>query len=202
MGTRFYTKTVSIPTLPGACFTVRPPHHHCPAHAAAESALSAHLSCSMPSEKGPFPGASSSSKRLMRKKYLGGKNTPTSSDCKSQAQQQHTTLRNQVTGGATFMTYSPSHVPCLVRKDLEVVRHTSYNSTQEMFLAQVGIQNSFSEDHEGSQKPFFVSHRETIRQAAQASNIVSHSHWLGATRDLVCLHQAEPALLRVHVCQS
>ena len=37
----------------------------------------------------------------------------------------------------------------LVRKDLEVVKHTSYNSTQEMFLAQVGIQNSFSEDQEG-----------------------------------------------------
>jgi hypothetical protein len=38
----------------------------------------------------------------------------------------------------------------LVRKDLEVVKHTSYNSTQEMFLAQVGIQNSFSEDQEGA----------------------------------------------------
>ena len=38
----------------------------------------------------------------------------------------------------------------VVRKDLEVVKHTSYNSTQEMFLAQVGIQNSFSEDQEGS----------------------------------------------------
>ena len=49
--------------------------------------------------------------------------------------------------------------PVIVRKDLEVVKHTSYNSTQEMFLAQVGIQNSFSEDQEGSQVPFFVSSR-------------------------------------------
>lgn len=45
----------------------------------------------------------------------------------------------------------------IVRKDLEVVKHTSYNSTQEMFLTQVGIQNSFSEDQEGCQVPFFVS---------------------------------------------
>ena len=37
----------------------------------------------------------------------------------------------------------------IVRKDLEVVKHTSYNSTQEMFLAQVGIQNSFSEELSG-----------------------------------------------------
>jgi len=44
-----------------------------------------------------------------------------------------------------------------VRRDLEVVRHTSFNTTQEMFLAQVGIANSFSEERESLQKPFFVS---------------------------------------------
>ena len=52
---------------------------------------------------------------------------------------------------------SCSSTCCVVRKDLEVVKYTSYNSTQEMFLAQVGIQNSFSEDQEGCQVPFFVS---------------------------------------------
>ena len=45
----------------------------------------------------------------------------------------------------------------VVRKDLDFVRHTAYSSTQEIFLAQVGIQNSFSEEKEGHQKPFFVS---------------------------------------------
>ena len=32
-----------------------------------------------------------------------------------------------------------SRVAAKVRKDLDIVRHSSYNSTQEMFLAQVGI---------------------------------------------------------------
>ena len=32
-----------------------------------------------------------------------------------------------------------SRVAVKVRKDLDIVRHSSYNSTQEMFLTQVGI---------------------------------------------------------------
>ena len=91
-----------------------------------------------------------------------------------------------------------SFFPCvsIVRKDLEVVKHTSYNSTQEMFLAQVGIQNSFSEDQEGSQVPFFVS-----RQLASGypAVIVNFCVRVGASRHLICLHQAKPAILRFHL---
>lgn len=46
---------------------------------------------------------------------------------------------------------------CIVRHDLDVCKHTSYNSTQEMFLSHVGIANSFCEEKETIQKPFFVS---------------------------------------------
>ena len=91
-----------------------------------------------------------------------------------------------------------SFFPCvsIVRKDLEVVKHTSYNSTQEMFLAQVGIQNSFSEDQEGSQVPFFVS-----RQLASdyPAVIVNFYVGVGASRHLICVHQAKPAILRFHL---
>lgn len=39
--------------------------------------------------------------------------------------------------GAKILT--SSRVAVKVRKDLDIVRHSSYNSTQEMFLTQVGI---------------------------------------------------------------
>ena len=46
-----------------------------------------------------------------------------------------------------------------VRKDLDVMKgsthRSAYNSTQEMFLTQVGIQNSYSEETEAVQRPFF-----------------------------------------------
>ena len=45
----------------------------------------------------------------------------------------------------------------IVRKDLDVVSQSSFSSTQEMFLAHVGIQNSFVEDNEMLTEPFFVS---------------------------------------------
>ncbi len=45
----------------------------------------------------------------------------------------------------------------IVRKDLDIVSKSSFSSTQEMFLAHVGIQNSFVEDNEMLTEPFFVS---------------------------------------------
>ena len=45
----------------------------------------------------------------------------------------------------------------IVRKDLDIVSQSSFSSTQEMFLAHVGIQNTFVEDNEMLTEPFFVS---------------------------------------------
>jgi len=47
----------------------------------------------------------------------------------------------------------------VVRKDLELSGHSSYNTTQEMFLSHVGIQNSFVEDNEMLTIPFFVRNK-------------------------------------------
>lgn len=41
----------------------------------------------------------------------------------------------------------------LVRGDIDIGK---YNNTQELFLAKVGIQNSYSEDNEKLSEPFFV----------------------------------------------
>ena len=63
----------------------------------------------------------------------------------------------------------------LVRRDLEIAKQSAYNSTQEMFLSQVGIQNSFVEDNEMITKPFFVS------------TAVTNKPVVGKTRNSVCI---------------
>ena len=53
----------------------------------------------------------------------------------------------------------PSSPPLPVRHDLDAINQASNTTTEEMFLSQVGIQNSFSEDTITIAKPFFVSPR-------------------------------------------
>lgn len=62
-----------------------------------------------------------------------------------------------------------------------------YTTTQEMFLAKVGITNSYQEDNLTLCAPFFVI-------LPKASELFA-----GNTRHIVCIHQKEPIVLRFHL---
>jgi hypothetical protein len=65
-----------------------------------------------------------------------------------------------------------------------------YTTTQEMFLAKVGITNSYQEDNTMLHEPFFVTKIFPLKTLWA---------YIGNTRDSIRIHQEELAVLCVHI---
>jgi hypothetical protein len=77
----------------------------------------------------------------------------------------------------------------LVKHDISIGK---YNTTQELFLAKVGVQTSFTDESDAKVEPFFVS---TILFLASSLKIL----FAGKIRSPVHLHQEKSVVLCIHV---